>query len=465
MKVDSVITVKEQELTKGQWRELLKKLTFYDADGQEIIAYDHRVGDCVIMGRGVWEFLPEDIATIDLRCKPAAPKLAYTKVLDDEDRHGQIAALEAMIRYHQGQVIAPPGNGKTEIALAFCASAKTPSLVVVHTKDLFTQWMDRAKVSVPGASLGEIRGSVCQVGHITIAMAQTLKRYVGAGRKFWGQWGCVIVDEAHHGAAETWEWILNSSPAYYRFGMTATDKRADGRHPLVKFNIGPVIYRMKFESQVPIEIQPVRTGFGLHEVVYRGPFDWHRLLRTLSADPERNRMIAELASKEIEAGHSVLILSRQIKHLEAIHEALTETLTPSASIGLVTGRMGLDWRHKAIQELRDGKLGCILATQLADEGLDVPRLDRVFLTFPGKAEGRIVQQVGRAIRKAPDKEDALIYDFVDDLVPPLLRQYGERRDAYKSMKIIIRKAVGYGTEKKKRRIVPSKFRVARAGRD
>ena len=453
MKIDSILTLSAGELTRQEWERIFTMLTFKDADGLEVQAYDVRKnGDQVILPRGVVTKVPAHVEITDLRAKPKAPKLSYTRELGAEGYEGQREALAAMIENEQGQIIAPPGKGKTEIGLAFAAGCKTPTLVVVHTQDLFQQWLDRAKVSVPGASLGEIKGRHCQVGHITIAMAQTLKNYVGAGRTFWQQFGCIIVDEAHHAAAETWEWLLNSCPAYYRFGLTASPTRADGRQPLVRFYIGPVIYKMDFVSQVPMTIQPVKTKFGRDRTVYRGPFDWSRMLRLLSENEERNDLIAHRVLDEIEDGHTVLVLSRQIKHLEAIQEAMRARQNGADEFTLVTGKMTGRVREKAIQGLRDGSVRCILATQLADEGLDVPRLDRVHLTFPGKHDGRIIQQIGRAIRTFDGKEDAIINDYTDNHVAVLLRQADQRNATYRKLRIPIRKAVDHGSKKKQERV-------------
>jgi superfamily II DNA or RNA helicase len=464
MKIDSILTLSVNELSRQEWESLLTMLTFKDADWQEVQAYDVRKnGNQVVVPRGILAKIPSHVEITDLRVRPKAPKLAYMKELGAKGYEGQKEALAAMVEHEQGQIIAPPGKGKTEIGLAFAAQCRTPTLVVVHTKDLYRQWVDRTKVSVPGASLGEIRASHCQVGHITIAMAQTLKNYVGAGRKFWQQFGCIIVDESHHAAAETWEWLLNSCPAYFRFGLTATENRADGRHPLVRFLIGPTIYKMPFESQVPMTIQPVKTKFGQDRTVYRGPFDWSRMLRLLSEDGERNDLIAHRVLDEIEDGHTVLVLSRQIKHLEAIQQAIRARQGGDDEFTLVTGRMTGRVREKAIQGLRDGSLRCILATQLADEGLDVPRLDRVHLTFPGKHDGRIIQQIGRAIRRADDKEDAIINDYTDNHVGVLLRQADQRHATYRKLRIPIRRAVDHGSKEKQGGTLDHLISLARKG--
>jgi superfamily II DNA or RNA helicase len=139
-------------------------------------------------------------------------------------------------------------------------------------------------------------------------------------------------------------------------------------------------------------------------------------------------------------GHSVLVLSREIDHLEAIFDHIQlehgfdEGWTQLYTI-LAAKLKTKPERRELLDKFRAGEIKCVLATQLADEALDVPILSRVFLTFPGKHDGRIIQQVGRALREHPEKRDAVIYDVVDDLVGVLRRQWMMRKRAYKQMKI------------------------------
>jgi superfamily II DNA or RNA helicase len=137
-------------------------------------------------------------------------------------------------------------------------------------------------------------------------------------------------------------------------------------------------------------------------------------------------------------------------------------------VKLLTGRIGQRERDKLVQQFRDGSLRVLLATQLADEGLDVPRLNRVFLTFPGKHDGRIIQQIGRTIRTHDGKEDALVYDFFDPNMSVLAKQYLERRDTYKKLGIPIRKVVHNAdedrSEKKGRRLSFDQLKVGRSRR-
>jgi superfamily II DNA or RNA helicase len=72
----------------------------------------------------------------------------------------------------------------------------------------------------------------------------------------------------------------------------------------------------------------------------------------------------------------------------------------------------------------------LVATSLADEGLDLPRLSRVFLAYPSRARGRTVQRLGRLMRPHVDKGMPALVDFVDRKVPILRRQHIDRRRLY-----------------------------------
>ncbi len=81
--------------------------------------------------------------------------------------------------------------------------------------------------------------------------------------------------------------------------------------------------------------------------------------------------------------------------------------------------------------LRDGAVRVLFATKLADEGLDVPALSRVFLATGGRAAGRVGQQIGRVMRTAAGKHGAVVFDFCDWRVGVLAAQAKARaRDVY-----------------------------------
>lgn len=432
MIVDRILTVEIGELTRKQWEKLERDLTFVNPNGEIVEAYRRYVtkGHYRIP-RGAWYLLPDSVRYKDRRAFPPMPELKFKVKLDAVEKDtrfsGQSAAVAAMLKHEQGLIIRPPGTGKTQIALAFAAQCKTRTLVLVHTEDILQQWVEYASAALPGQRIGIIRGKTCDIQQITIATVQTLQNYVSKGQKWWEQFGAVIADEAHHVSAPSWENVINSCPARYRFGFTASPTRADGNHPLMKFIIGPIIHRKAFTSAVKLKVVPVKTKF---YAPYRHRGDWGNLVRTLIHDDKRNRKIARIADKEIAAGNSVLVLSRRVDHLENIARLMRSPVEILAAKTRTKAE-----RREVLENFKSGNVRCVLATQLADEALDVPILNRVLLTHPGKHEGRIIQQIGRAIRQHSEKKDAVIYDFVDDKVRPLKSQWRQRKQAYRSARI------------------------------
>ena len=441
MIVSHVIDLHYSELTNRQWEKLFRKLTFHDAKDREVKAYKLLKGGRVRLPRGAWSLLPDNVVVDDSRSEPKGRILHFTGTLDaqlkDKSFSGQAIATRQALDKEQGIVIAQPGWGKTNAALWILAHLGTPSIVFVHTEDIFQQWLQRIEDLVPEARVGQLQGSNWTHGDIDVAMVQTVVRDITRWRKIWAEkYGAIVIDECHHAPAASWEMILNNSPSRYRIGFSATATRADGLHPLMQKLIGPTIYKEKFESKVPVTVEPHQSDFYF---AYRGPFDWANLQNALVKDDKRNRLIAELALREIKAGHSVLVLSRRIEHLERVMYLMDTLGDNTGNVQILTGSVPKPKRRSMLDKFRAGKIKCILATQLADEALDVPILSRVILTYPGKHEGRIIQQVGRALREHPLKEDALIIDIVDDNISVLRRQYEERLSAYKSMKIPVGK--------------------------
>jgi len=464
VRIDSVVTLREDELTSKHWRNLFHALTFEDNDGNVIQAFEHLSGRGeVVLPRGALDMVNVPVEVTDLRSRPRMPVLKFARELDTNGFRGQRAAVETMFAKEQGQLRCPTGSGKTEIGLAFAAACGTRTLVLVHTKDLMRQWVERAKVAIPGVDVGTIQGSTCEIGHITVAMAQSIKRHLGDGRGFWGQFGALVIDESHHSSAETWEWILNVCPAYYRFGLSASSKRSDGRMPLVRFNVGPVIYKLRFRPQVEMVVQPLFSNFRSRYSATQ----WTRLVAELVRDDERNLLLAEVCAKMVEEGRVVLLLSRQILHLEKIAEKLPTEM--AGHYRIVTGHLPQRKRNEYIQAMRDRELALVLGTQLWEEGVDVPVIDGIVLAFPG-TDVTTLQKIGRGSRKADGKTGCEIVDVVDPHVAVLVRQWTQRRTFYKSAGVKIANAVRYvrpeqrrqDAEAKEGRDVQRRWRVRRS---
>lgn len=345
----------------------------------------------------------------------------------------QAKAVDAMARGIQGSVVMPPGAGKTATGTAAIARIGQPTLIIVHTHDLVEQW-HRSIERFLGFEAGVISDGDKQLAPITVATVQTLVRMSRRELSDLSErFGCVIVDEAHHAPASTFRVVLSALAARYRFGLTATPEREDGLSPLLDLTLGGRLFEIGYPElvadgylQAP-EVRPIYTSFDFD---YGGPDDMHACMDALVADGVRNDLIADLAAREATDGHTVLVLSGRVAHCRRLARMVRER---GVDAEVLVGAVKKPKRKEILDRFRSGELPVVVASTLADEGLDVPRMDRVILAFPSRTKGRTAQRLGRLMRPHPDKSGAVLHDIVDASVAPLLRQFRERNRLYKRL--------------------------------
>jgi superfamily II DNA or RNA helicase len=266
---------------------------------------------------------------------------------------------------------------------------------------------------------------------VTVAVIQALARWSPAAvEEFLGRFGIIILDEVHHVAASIFRDVVGRCPARYRLGLTATPEREDGLTPLLELYFGPPVARVSHGELVAAgvlvlpEIRSIATAF---IYPYCGADDYASMLAALVTDDARNALVVSTVVPEASKGYSCLVLSGRIDHCELLVERLRAVGVTAA---LLAGPVQKDRRRRVLDDARAGRLAVVVATSLADEGLDLPRLSRVFLVYPGRARGRTVQRLGRVMRPHPEKTGAILFDFVDRCVPILRRHHLERRRLY-----------------------------------
>lgn len=371
-------------------------------------------------------------------CKPVAfDRCAITL------RDYQAAVADTVLKHKipQGVITMPCGAGKTETGLYILGQLRQPALWITHTKDLLDQTLQRARerLGLQGPELGVLSGAErCPGTHLTVATVQTLYRMEldDIAHLF----GAVIVDECHRVVnnpekASMFAAVLEQLPAKYRYGLTASEHRADGLEDTIYQVLGDKITGVEQAALdaagnlVTPAVRPILTPFTYSPGPREERLDTQRLLRHMARNEQRNELIAALANREIEDGHTCLVLAQSLDLLDHLHERIRRDGHPTA---FISGASKRSERSSAIAGMKTGALRCLFATyQLAKEGLDIPRADRLFLASPVRDSVIVQQSVGRVMRPAQDKTDALVYDFVDKAVPSCRSQYSARRRVYK----------------------------------
>lgn len=350
----------------------------------------------------------------------------------------QELAVDALADSRGGVLQSKAGSGKTQMGIALIAKLGCKALWLTHTKDLLKQSEDRAAQYFDRSLFGEITEGKVNIGKgITFATVQTLATQ--NLNLYRDSFDCIIVDECHRvagtpTAATQFGKVIGSLNARYKYGLSATVHRADGLIVEMFSYLGNIAYTVPDEA-VADKVMTVWVNRRDTEVHISpecldtdGTLLYTNLISYLASNTRRNFLIAnDLANN---SDHYNLILSDRISHLQYLMSLLPAEMCVMVD-GSMTSKKAKAERERAIEDMRSGKKRYLFATyKLAKEGLDIPRLDRLFLATPQKDYAIIVQSVGRIQRTFEGKSDPICYDYVDS-IEYLARAYKKRCSHYR----------------------------------
>ncbi len=345
----------------------------------------------------------------------------------------QTDAVTKMLSRDFGTLSAPTGSGKTVMALYMAAERNQPTLVAVHTRDLAYQWLDRieAFLGIPPAEAGLIGDGKMRIGgKITVGLVQSLYK---KAKDAAGHVGFLIVDECHRTPSRTFTETVTAFDSKYMLGLSATPYRRDKLSKLIFWHLGDVHHEIERSLLVDkgVILEPEII---VRETAFKPYFDpvqdYSRMIAELTADDDRNRLIAADIAKEAETGRGIcLALSDRKKHCETLQSLLRFRHHVEAE--LLTGDVGTAQRQEILARLNNGMIKVVIATgQLMGEGFDCKGLSTLFITTPIRFSGRLMQYMGRILRPSPDKGRARVYDYVDVHVGPLKAAAAARQRVY-----------------------------------
>ena len=152
----------------------------------------------------------------------------------------QSTAVAQMEKKDFGTLSAPTGSGKTVMGLALIAARRQPTVVVVHTKELAFQWIQRIEqfLGIPADQVGLIGAGKKKMGaRITVALVQTLYRCTDEVAPLTGH---IVVDECHRAPSRTFTEAVTAFDCHYMLGLSATPWRRDKLSKLIFWHLGDV---------------------------------------------------------------------------------------------------------------------------------------------------------------------------------------------------------------------------------
>lgn len=338
-----------------------------------------------------------------------------------ELRDYQEEAVQWLLPRRRALLVCPAGGGKTRMAAAAAARRAWTGCKIHWVANTIEQREQAAEALASTPCVVD-----CSI-HLHCAASNPDVRDADV----------LISDEVHHQPSDQYSYISGQlKPSAIFWGLTATPDHSDpernaamqaafperfivDRARLLK--AGHLVEGRVFVHDVDREGEfdeaiEAQTAVELKERMRKFPYldryeqqrriQWSVTQKFLYENKNRNQCIVALAKAGMGGGKSVLLLVSSIEHGRALVEELPGSV-------LVHSKLSKKKRAAAIASFRAGLLSVMLATSLADEGLDVPRASILVLAAGGRSAGKIEQRAGRVLRPHEGKEFGVVHDFAD----------------------------------------------------
>lgn len=328
----------------------------------------------------------------------------------------QVAAINNFIANPQSLQEIATSAGKTIITstLSKLCEPYGRSIVIVPNKSLVTQ-TEEDYINC-GLDVGVYFGDRKELGRThTICTWQSLnildKRYKNGESKlsldeFLKNINCIIVDETHQAKATILQKLLTQSLGHapIRWGLTGTIPKEDADFQGILASLGPVVGKVSAK-----ELQDKGIISNCHVNIVQlmdtqAHSGYQEELKYLVTNKDRIEYISKMLNSIKESGNTLILVDRI-----SAGEMLQELIPGSV---FVKGDVKLKDRKTAYDEINEGTNHVVIATYgVAAVGINIPRIFNLVLLEPGKSFVRVIQSIGRGVRKAKDKDFVQIWDI------------------------------------------------------
>jgi DNA repair protein RadD len=309
-------------------------------------------------------------------------------------------------------LVAPTGSGKTIIASSIIAGCTRRVLVVAHRREIVNQ--TSAKLTARGVAHGIIQAGdddkLRPQARVQVASIQTLHaRAIRSSTMLMPLADLLIIDEAHHACAMTYEKVIEAYPDAIVLGLTATPSRGDDR------GLGGIFKCMIECPQVPDLIE---QGYLVRSRVYAPVDPDLGGVRTQSGDyvesqlaerMDRDKLVGDIVTHWHKYGERrrTVAFACSVGHSVHIRDEFVKAGVRAEHLDGTTPK---DEREVILARLASGDTEVVSNCQVLTEGFDCPDIGCITLARPTKKMGLYRQMIGRGLRPADGKTDVVILD-------------------------------------------------------
>ncbi|MDT0462459.1 DUF3427 domain-containing protein [Streptomyces gibsoniae] len=335
--------------------------------------------------------------------------------------------VEREIRgHHENLLVAATGTGKTVMAaldyrnLRDRRGGELPRLLfVAHRKEILKQSLRTYQEVLGDASFGELlyNGQEPREWTHVFASVQSLNLQ-RLERLDPGHFDIIVIDEFHHATASTYRRVLEHFAPSELLGLTATPERMDGRNVQDEFFGGRIAAEMRLWEALendllcPFHYFGVPDGTDLSQLNWRaGSYDRDELANLYTASHARALIVIKQVKDKISNPASMRALGFCVskKHAHFMAERFREVGFQAAALDSDSTPAE---REHTLNDLKAGRIQVIFTVDLFNEGLDIPDVDTLLLLRPTNSATVFLQQLGRGLRRTPNKPVLTVLDFI-----------------------------------------------------
>ncbi|CAM3975120.1 DEAD/DEAH box helicase [Mesobacillus zeae] len=322
-------------------------------------------------------------------------------------------------------LVAATGVGKTVISAfdykRFKKDNKNSAklLFVAHREEILKQSLDTFRVILKDPNFGDLLVGTNQpesLDHLFVSIqsynSRELYKFTTAD-----YYDFIIVDEFHHAAADSYQKLLSHYDPKILLGLTATPERMDGKDVLTFFE-DTISAEMRLTEAINRKLLSPFQYFCVSDTVDLSKLKWGRkgyevreLANVYTANTRRSTQIINSLYKYVTDIEEVkgLGFCVSIDHAKYMADYFNEASIPSVAL---YGNVDTKVRREAQGKLVNGELKFIFVVDLYNEGIDIPEVNTILFLRPTESLTVFLQQLGRGLRLAEDKDCLTVLDFV-----------------------------------------------------
>jgi superfamily II DNA or RNA helicase/HKD family nuclease len=335
--------------------------------------------------------------------------------------------VEREIRdHHENLLVAATGTGKTVMAaldyrnLRDKLGGRLPRLLfVAHRKEILKQSLRKYQEVLGDASFGELlyNGKEPRAWTHVFASVQSLNLQ-RLEQLDPGHFDVIVIDEFHHATANTYRRVLEHFKPTELLGLTATPERMDGINVQDEFFKGRIAAEMRLWEALeadllcPFHYFGIPDGTDLTRLAWRsGNYDRDELGNVYTADNGQALIVLKQVKDKISNPAAMRALGFCVnkKHAHFMAQQFNKAGLRAAALDSDSSSAA---REQTLDDLKNGKIQVIFSVDLFNEGLDIPDVDTLLLLRPTNSATVFLQQLGRGLRRTPNKPVLTVLDFI-----------------------------------------------------